>query len=179
MGNLFARYKSRKRPRPEAWHDPVSKGRPLKSGLVSDHPPRPRWCRGDDLEVLAAPPTGGTTEQRVELTHFARIVDPNYRLDADHNPLVAVQWYCRRYDLVEDAVPEQTGEIIELIESSERALVFDATIIRRITVPPKPQIGEEFFSSSNTRMFCKNSIGATPMDKQIDKTHENTHDTKL
>ena len=115
----------------------------------------------------------------MELTHFARIVDPNYRLDAEHNPLVAVQWYCRRYDLVADAVLGQTGELIELIESSERALVFDATIIRRITVPPKPQLGEEFFSSSNTRMFCTNSGCATPMDKQVDKNLENTCDTKL
>jgi hypothetical protein len=85
--------------------------------------------------------------------------------------------------LVPDAVPEQTGELIELIESSERALVFDATIIRRINVPPKPRVGEEFFSSSNTRMFCTNSgcalaNGATPLVKNVDKRTEKVSDDK-
>lgn len=153
--------------------------------MVKNHPPMPRWCRGDDVEIIAAPPTGGVTGQRVELTHFARIIDPDYRLDEEQNPLVAVQWYCRRYDLVPDAVPEQTGELIELIESSERALVFDATIIRRINVPPKPRVGEEFFSSSNTRMFCTNSgcavapvHGATPLVIKVDKRTEKASDDK-
>lgn len=143
----------RKRPR-TAWEETYPHTRTPKLARHASDTGVVRVCRGDDVELIAAPVTLSTGQlvPPRDSSHFARVVDPRYERDPEAGVLV-VQWYYRRYDVVTGAAPEPPGVSVELIESSERALVRTNAIVRRIDIGTWPGAGAEFFAGRHTREF--------------------------
>jgi hypothetical protein len=54
---------------------------------------------------------------------------------------------------VPGTAPEPPGTVVELIESSERALVRTTAVVRRVDVGSWQGAGAEFFSERHTRVF--------------------------
>lgn len=143
----------RKRAR-DTWAEDYPDTRRPKAGHAGEGPGILRTCRGDDIEVIAAPlphASGHLVPPR-DSSHFARVVDPRYERDPAAGVLV-VQWYYRLHDLMPGTAPEPPGAVIELIESSERALVRTTAVVRRVDVGSWQGAGAEFFSERHTRVF--------------------------
>ena len=144
---------TRKRRR-TVWEETYPRNRTPKLARQESEIGELRVCRGDDVELIAAPltlDTGQLVPPR-DSSHFARVVDPRYEREPEAAVLV-VQWYYRRHEVVTGAVPEPPGVSVELIESSERALVRTSALVRRIDIGAWPGAGAEFFAGRHTREF--------------------------